>query len=49
MHRLLWLTENYPPDRGGMSVSCAVPYWRAAKPSCEQAFCPPAKDCNEGD
>jgi glycosyltransferase involved in cell wall biosynthesis len=22
MHRLLWLTENYPPDRGGMSVSC---------------------------
>ncbi len=22
MHRLLWLTENYPPDRGGMAVSC---------------------------
>ena len=22
MHRVLWLTENYPPDRGGMSVSC---------------------------
>jgi glycosyltransferase involved in cell wall biosynthesis len=22
MHRVLWLTETYPPDRGGMSVSC---------------------------
>jgi glycogen synthase len=22
VHRLLLLTENYPPDRGGMSVSC---------------------------
>jgi len=22
MHRVLLVTENYPPDRGGMSESC---------------------------